>query len=464
VNARTTTATREMIITGYTRTLQLASDHSARGKTSAAAVRDYLYQALAGNSSLGAVRTLWLARYLKESADSCGLGGQLDAVLTRQLASRLSDFTTDMRIRLAVESNRRGATLDQWWDDLRSLIPAPLSELSEGSASWAVAVAHLLLHPYSAKWSGLTKALAVASHQALAAGALHDVKLPAVVGSRERVFEAASATARSLAASYGAYYSAMYEVGCMLSAQLKRLGNAVAAYKIRVAAHMWDIRAKAASSVRLHVDDGTSTEAGVIPARTGPYHITTAPYAAYNRWREHLSSGRIVSMDARRTFPHHLDGPVSAAFLGRRDPLFPMGIQARARLFRYSQCPASLAEDISRTLLQITQDVAAVVERYEAEEIPHDVAPVLVPAPPIAPGIFSLGAVRSAADSYWDMLAGLDQQEAVDTETMLNELPQETQDTLTAGSYESPSAVRDAVVAAYDAGVEARVAGRDVVV
>jgi len=460
------TVTREAVIVGYHRTMQLASDFSARGRTSAAAVRDYLYQCLSGNTQLSAVRTLWMTRYLRETAVACAMSAHLDTVLTRQLASRLSDFITDMRVRLAVESNRRGATLDEWWDDIRALLPGELSSLSEGSASWSIAIAHFLLHPYSSKWAGLTHALGSASHAAMASGVLQTVRLPARIGSPMRVYEAAAATARALGASYGAYYSSMYEVGCILAAQMKRMGNSVAAYKLRVAAGMWDIRAKVASSVELHTDDGTATEAGTIPCATGPYHLTTAPYPAYTRWRELLHTGRIVSMAARREYPHHLDGPVERAFLGKREALFPMGAQANARLFRYTTKPARLAEDISETLTHILHDVTAVVARYEHEEAAVDIAwgepTVLESAVPREH--FSLTAMRPPADDYWTCIAGLEQEDAIDTEDLLLSLPQEVQDMVMARSYTSALEAREYVVECSLAATAARDAGRDVVV
>jgi len=460
-----TTRTREAVISGFLKTLHMTSTFSSRGKTSAAAVRDYVYQALSGSSTLSAVRTLWLVRYLRESADACAMGTHLDTVLVRQLASRLSDMTHDMRIRLSVEANRRGASLDEWWDDLRSLLPGTLSRINEGSAAWAIAVAYFLLHPYSLKWSNLAKAMAVASHQAMASGQLSTVRLPAVIGSRERVYEAGVATARSLGASYGAYYAAMYEAGCMLSAQMKRMGNTTAAYKIRVAANMWDIRAKVASSVELHLPDGTSEEAGRICSPTGPYHLTTAPYAAYQRWHAHMCSGRVVSMEVRRHFPHHVTGQAEAVFAGARTPMFPMGDQARSRLFRYAANPATLAVDIQRTLTMIHHDVARVIAEYDREEKPADITWDEAPPTELVehPTQFSMTAVRSTADSYWEQLAGLEQMVALDTEDMLGELPAEVQDEIMAGSYASPMAVRRAVLGAVESEERKQAAGADVI-
>jgi len=459
-----TTRTREALVSGYLRTMTLTSNFSSRGKTSVAAVRDYVYQALTGSSNLAAVRTLWLTRYLRETADACAMGTHLDTVLVRQLASRLSDMTHDMRIRLSVEAGRRGTTLDEWWNDMRSSLPGTLAHIAEGSAAWAIATAYFLLHPYSVKWANLAKAMAVASHQAMASGMLSSVRLPAEIGSAQRVFEAGTATVRSLGASYGAYYSAMYEAGCMLSAQMKRLGNTVASYKLRIAAQMWDIRAKAASSVVLHVADGTSTEAGVIPSPTGPYHITTAPYPAYQRWHAQICSGRIVSMDSRRNFPYHVEGPVENAFAGVRTPLFPLGAQGASRLFRYVANPSKLAEDIRRTLSMILHDAAKTIEQYDREEKPTDV--VWEEPEPGRPSAtqFSMLTVRPQSDSYWEQLAGLDQLTALDTEDLLAELPIEKQDEIMAGVYSSPMAVRATVLEANRQDEELRAEGRDAVV
>jgi len=447
-------ATSDAIIQGFVRTMSLASTHGTRGRTAAAAVRDHVYAALSSSVTLAGIRTLWIIRYLRETADACGVGTQLDGVATRQVAARLSDLAADLRIKLAVESNRRGATLDDWWNDVRALIPLEHRRLKEGAASWAILTAHFLLHPYSHKWVGLAKALGYSSHLALARRNTRDIRLPAKLGSRERVYEAAAATLGSLSSSYGAYYGAMHEVGGIVAAQLTRMGNHAGAHKVRLAAMMWDIRSKCASTCRVHVEDGTAERGGVIQGATGRYHFVTAPYPAYQRWHTTVSQGRTVAVATRAAFPHHAEGAVSDCFKGRHVPLFQLGGQANARLFRYAQNPHRLHTEIEQTLREMREDVAMVIAEYEAERPATDLqfgSPTEVRV-----STFDASQYKPERGTFWDWLPRMTPEDAVMLEESVSQLDALQQEAVYGGVYASEDelwrAIDDAVVATAASG------------
>lgn len=444
-----TSRTAEGLVAGFHATLSAGASFGARGKTSAAAVRNFVYQCLSENTNLSAIRALWMVRYMRETAVHFGISNLLDNTTTRHVASRLSDVTADLRIKLSVEANRRGASLDEWWDDLRSMLPSELAKLHEGSATWAIAIAHLLLHPTSDKWEKLTKAMAHVSHGALADMHVKDLRLPAVMGSRERVFDAAAATARSLGASYGAFYSAMYDVASILAAQMKRAGNVTAHSKILSAGLMWDIRAKCASTVGLHVDDGTSETAGVVVRHGFRFHITTAPYASYTRWMAHINSDRVASITAKRSFPHHVNGPIETAFSGRVEPLFPLNGQGSARLFRYAACPDRLAADIRKTLGEMLSDISKVVERY-AEEAPATDAE-LPQSTEASAFTFDIARYAPVSGSYWDLLPQLEAGLAVAVEDAVEMLSSEQQALVFDGAFADPTEMSNFVFQLLDA-------------
>jgi len=447
----------ELLIAGFSLALSTMSSHDSRGKTPVAAVRDYLYQALTGSVTMSSIRAIWMIRAAQDTAASVGMDRSLDDTTMRHIAARLSDVTHDMRIRLSVEAVRRGATLEEWWDVVSHQMPMTYRRMREGSMSWAIAAVYHMVRPPTTKWGGLTRAMAHSSHNSLAAMHMNTIRLPAELGSPERVWEATSAAARCLAMSYGAFYGAMFEIGCVMSAQATRNHQPVTAQRLRAAALMWDIRSKLASTVQLRKNDGSSEEAGVIMGRHERYHLSTAPYPAYTRWHAYIQGTRAVSLAARRTYPAHVEGTVSAAFAGQRDPLFVS--EGNARIFRYSSEPARLADDMTKTLGEMRADLEAVVRTYDAEraavlEMPAASTDAVVP--PVR-GTFDLEKFRPQEDTFWARLTELDQEEATDVLDTLAQLTQDEQDRITMATYATSAEISDAVFGASDAAIAGKV-------
>jgi hypothetical protein len=406
--------TAEAIVTGYRKLLQVNSAFSARGRTSSAAVRGFVYSCLAENTTLSAIRSLWLARYMHATTEALNYTSMLDVTTTRHVASRMSDLTTDMRARLGVEAGKRGSDLETWWKNLAALLPSKIAAMREGSATWALGAAHMMLHPPTDKWGKLVRAMGYASHESLARGHLKDVRLPARLGSPERTLAAAEAVARQLGTSYGAYYRAMYDVSCVLAARLKRAGNMHGAERIRLAGMMWDIRAAVASTVSVRIPDGSSTQAGVIIGKHSSYHFTVAPYDAYQRWRSALSKSAVVHRDIKSTYPHHANAVISRTFADKSKPVFKVSVGATSRMFRYVCSPSRLASDIERTLELMLRDVTQVILYYDGEadltqeDWPMEAGQVIVPL------ALDMGRFKPPAGSYWDIIATMDQMTAAD--------------------------------------------------
>jgi hypothetical protein len=454
----------ESLVKGYKVVMTAASAFSARGKTSAAAVRGFVYDCLAEGSRLSSIRALWLARYMHETCLALNLSHMLDVTTTRHVAARMSDLVGDMRVRLGVEAGRRGSDLDEWWRDLASVLPTELRSMSEGSASWAMAAAHMMLQPPTGKWEALVRAMAHASHAALARGHLHDVRLPAKVRSRERTIDAASAVTRQLGTSYGAFYTAMYDVACVLSARLRRGGNVFGAEKILIAGLMWDMRAKIASTVRFHPDDDTSGRAGTIESVHGRCHLTTAPHSAYTRWHRALNAAPFVRLATKQMYPHHTPAVLSQTFADRQDPLFPVAPGAASRLYRYVTSPGRLAADMEKTLREIASDVQAVVTYYDTEELPHDIARVLTKSDEIQPLALNMNMFRPAEGSYWEVITQLDSAIASDVIDAVTRLDAAVAAEIESASYEGPKALEDAVWAAAGESAVSNFAARDAVI
>jgi hypothetical protein len=281
------------------------------------------------------------------------------------------------------------------------------------------------------------------------------------MASKARVYEAAAATARSLGTSYGAFYGAMYDVSSILAAQMKRVGNTNATHKLLAAGMMWDIRAKTSSTVSLHTDDSTSLRAGYYVGATQRYHITTAPYAAYSRWLNFINSEKYVSLESKRSFPHHSTGPISTAFSGRTAALFPLGSQSKARVFRYANCPDTLARDIERTLSEMMTDIKAVITQYESEERMVDMDMPVGTAP--AAIAFDIDKYMSARNSYWTLIAQLEPDLAVAVEDTVAALPDSERDEIMATVYEDPTEMAAAIFRTADKVESIKKSSRDLV-
>jgi len=447
------------IMTGYHTVLARAATFSSRGKTSVSAVRDYIYNYMKSEETLGGIRALWMVRYLHETARQAGISMLLDDAVVRQLASRFSEAAMDMRVKLAAEAHKRGSDLETWWADVACMLPGSMSGLQEGSASWAIAIAHFLVHPYSHKWAGLPKALAVQSHRSLAAGATRHVRLPARIRSQARVYEAACATARALASSYSAYYGAMYDVGRMLAASMRRMGNTLTAEKLDIAAMTWDLRAKVAATVEITVvTDGTTATLG---SHTGPYRMHTSPYAAYSRLRGAVEASRSVPTTIKGMFPHHVDGPISDVFHRIQAPLFHGSAPPAERLFRYVNRPATLASDIEGTLRMMHDDIEATIIAYELEELPMDASPVESRDAQVWHTDFNK--MKPPADSYWTVLASMDQEDAIALDDMMQEVDPLVADAIMADSYLTTTVLEERIRTAFEGAKEAREGAADIV-
>jgi len=455
---------QEAVITGFRRVIGQNSAFSARGRTSAAAVRGFVYDCLAEASDVKALRALWMVRYASETVMALGLTHLLDTTTTRHIAARMSGVTDDMRMRLGVEAGRRGSTLDEWWDDMAAALPTDLARMSEGSASWALAAAHMLLHPPTDKWQKLTRAMAYSSHTVLAQTHLRTIRLPAKIGSLERSLEAGAATARRLGMSYGAYYTAMHDVANVFAARMERAGNKMGAAKVRLAGMMWDIRAKIASSVVLRIDDGTSVSAGYFTGKHGRYHITTVPYAAYQRWHTALNSAGCVKKDVKATFPHHAPAILSEAFSGKETPLYTVSSGAQSRLYRYAVNPSKLGQDIERTLSEMLADIRSVVQYYDAEE---DTIPDMSDSPTsgiVASFDFDPSRYKPAAGSYWDVIGQLEPMDAADLVDAVTRMDSALAAEIESAEYESGEALLQAVWAVESDAAEQLAERRDAII
>jgi len=436
----------DQIVAGYKAVLSVVSAYAVRGRTSSAAVRDYMYQYMATNSDLSVLRTLWTIKFLRDTAYTMGIPDLLDVVTTRHVATRLVELITDMRMRLAVEAGRRGYTLDEWWCDLTALLPKPICELSEGSASWAQAVSHLMLHPPTSKWQGLTGAMAHASHASLAAANLENVRLPVEFRSTARVHSAADATVRHLAKSYGAFYGAMFDVSGILAAQLRRRGASALANQVTSAGLMWDIRAKLASTSRLEIESEKTTN--VIASRRERYRIACSPHAAYTRWKDGMFRLRTSTLAKMKTFPNHITGKVSDVFRGRNEALFGVaGLQA-VRLFRYVTSPAKLHEDMEKTLGMMLADVNHTVQLYESEEahVPEPIAERVG----TAVQTFDLPDMRPAPGTFWDLLPQLESGMALEIDDLVMAMDDDAISDIHGRTYDDPTDLANYVLGRAD--------------
>jgi len=458
--------TGESLVAGYKTLVSKHAAFSARGKTSAAAVRGFIYECLSSSHQLAGIRALWLARYMHTTTEALNLTHMLDVRTTRHVASRMSDITSDLRVKLGVEAGRRGADLSEWWSSFASQLPREIAEMSEGSASWAIGFAHLILHPPTPPWMKLVRAMAYSSHSVMARSQLGDVRLPATIGSAERSFQAGVAVCKRLGASYGAFYAAMADITQILAARMRRAGNRMGACKMVIAGLAWEIRAKAASTVSLHASDGTSELAGSWTTRHGKYHITTSPYPAYQRWHKELNAASFVKKDVKLSFPHHLKGAVSRVFDGITSPLFLVPVGGASRAFRYVTNPCALHSDIEKTLKMMSDDTQAAMAYYDSEADEAPSAADIGSGTPeeIVPLTLDLERFKPGFNTYWDIVAKMEPLVASDLVDTVLRMDDAVAEEIEGGTYESEEELRRLVWGHEDEAASASAAARDAVI
>jgi hypothetical protein len=247
---------------------------------------------------------------------------------------------------------------------------------------------------------------------------------------------------------------------------MRRAGNKMGAAKLMMAGMMWDIRSKSAATVMLRVEDGTSTEAGIITGVHAQYHLTTSPYSAYNRWQSTLAAAGFVTREVKASYPHHSGGVVSRVFTGKTKPLFSIPVGKDSRIFRYAVCPERLGRDIEKTLREIREDVAAVILYYDKEPEDHEAAlhKTSDKGKLVQPLALEALQTRPAESSYWDVVARMDQLDAVDLVDEVCRMDNATQLEIESAEYESAEALKAAVWGLVSAGSLAKGAVRDAVV
>jgi hypothetical protein len=458
--------TAEALMSGYRKVVQANSTQQARGKTAVAAVRSYIYDVLATSSSLSTIRAMWMATNMQATVKAHNLSHLLDVTTSRHVAARLSDMPVDLRMRLGVEAGKRGSDLLEWWEFFSAQLPQEIASMSEGSASWAIGLAHLLINPPTEKWVKLTLAMSHASHATLARSALSTVRLPAILGSEERSFQAGAAVAKQLGASYGAYYAARYDVACILAARMRRGGNEIASEKLLLAGLMWDIRSKVASTVSLHSSDATPEAAGVFTTKHGRYHITTAPYPAYQRWQRAVLASKLVPKDLKVNFPHHSHAIISTTFRDVNSPLFPAPAGSDSVLLRYARCPGRLAVDIEKTLSQICADTKEVMVQYDNEATMAAEAHESMPQESfeLSKVAIDLNRYIPAANSYWALISDMEPLSAEDIVDTVTRMDSAVASDIESRTYRDEQELRAVVWGAEDIRQAAAARARDAIV
>jgi len=434
--------TAEGIVTGYVTLLNVMHKGALRGKTAAATVRDIIYEDLTTSARPASVRALWTVETFVVLARQMSIPISRDFRLVHAVASSFSDAASDARQKLVVESERRGMTLDAWWEDICSVLPAEMLRLREGTGSWALAMAWLVLNPPTDKWRKLTPALKYESLADIARTAPHSMRLPAKIGSEERVFAAAKATAQSIARTYSAYYSAVRDAcGLMMSSLAVHKGTWE--YEaLELSRAMWNIRMATVST--MSVSHAVDDKRNILTTTSMRLVLKTSPYAAYTAWHTLLQNCRHVSSEAKAYFPQQVEGPVSTAFGRYTKPLIA-GV-LRNRVFRYVDEPATLANDLEKTLREAMEDIMQVARGYESETVLVQTA-VLVPT---VRTINMESAMMRNIDGY-DIYDAISTLEYPDTEEYLKyfeNLPDETQDILMRVPYKTVDDALRALVSA----------------
>jgi hypothetical protein len=430
-------STRETLIAGFQRVVRTSAAFQTKGYTSSSAARGFIFQCIENNVSGAATEAAWVTRAVADAASSLGIAHAVDAVMARQTGVKLGVLTDDLRQKMVVEAERRSETLEEWWDDFAAQLPIEIRSMEESNSSWASGIAWCLMARPNSRWIALSTALAHETHRALANVHLMSCRLPGILRSNERIQEAASIALRRLSQSYGTYYHATTDACHLLSGRMKRAGDKEAAAAIRMAGLLWNIRAQATSTLSISFNNDQPSSSVMIRGARTTASVSTAPYAAYERWRSAAAALKVEMS----SYPKQLSHKVSSVFKGKVRPMLELGPYTKARVMRYVACPELLYRDIEKTIKEVCASVKEVIERYESEGLEEMTGAVRDTTELEIRPVLDLKKFKPAEGTFWDLIKDMDQYDAVWIVELLEEVSQDVADRLTQGRYRDAEAL-----------------------
>jgi hypothetical protein len=438
------------LVTGYRKLIERATTVPARGKGASPSTRNYLYSVLTDVSSSRLSEVAWVILTIRSTVVDMKSPLLIDDDLISRVSRAVYTWMPDIRARVSAEAERRGEDLDTWWLDICSSLPDRYKDMPEDSLSWVVASVYFMLRPYSPKWVALPDAIRHKLFETSSVAYTQTARLPIMIGSTERIWAAVDSCRHWLSEKYTAFYGAVSLAANMLYDSAMRQNLPRVAEIMKFSELTWNIRRAVAQTMRVVPGPSGSRSHYTTVTDGVVFHMVTAPYRAYANMRSWCIRTKNVLPAFCGQLPEAVDGSVSEAIAGVYDGPVPLVALPQSRLVRYAHSLSALAADMEKTVMEMRDEIKAVVQFYAREER-H--GPIDMPSPMLErhgpPGlqeIIEAARARIPMGSYWDLITELPEFDARDVDDSFQKLDATTQETILARRYPTAESMRDDVL------------------
>lgn len=300
----------------------------------------------------------------------------------------------------------------------------------------------MLFRSPTPNWQKLAGAV---HYEALRTAAQHShgaVPLPATLGSLERLVAATRVTAKTLARAYASYYMGVSDVGMAIAQVADDLGKPRTAALLREAAFLWVLRSRCLRGTNVNPMDKkkTSLSPNHLEITSSICHLSVVPcpYVAFNAYQTHVAQSEILPAQYKAHIAKFdiKQGRISSVFQSWRRQIAPC---KETTLTRYLAGTIRLGNDMEKGWREMAQDIQQVADYIDSEvEEKHvakqprvateEAAPLYVP--------IAAQAVRNPK-GYFEVLSSLTADEVDGLEDEMSCLPDELQEVIMEGAYDS---------------------------
>jgi hypothetical protein len=438
------------LVTGYRKLLTRATTVPARGKIAASSTRNFLYNVLTDGGASRLSEVAWVLLTVRTTVRDLEVPLLMDDVLISRLSRALYSWMPDIRARISAEADKRGESLDAWWEDIVSSLPTRYKLMPEDSLSWVVASIYYMLRPFSPKWVSLLDAVRHNLFDTSTLAYSRTARLPIAIGSPERIWAAVDACSHWLREKYSAFYGAVAIAANMLYDSAMRMGLASIARILKFCELTWDIRRSVAQTMRV-VPGPSASEVHYTTVTDGmSFHVVVSPYRAYANMRSWSLQTGAVLPEFKRALPEMVQGSVSEVLSQIPfGPIPSVGV-AISRLTRYFFSMSALADDMEKTVKEMRTEIKSVVQFYAREDrdVPFDLETPTIPqhGPSGLQEVVTAIRAQIPPGGYWDLITELSEMDARDVDDAFQRLDEQTQDAILARRYPNAEAMRDDIM------------------
>lgn len=365
----------------------------ARGAAPSNVIRSRIYHVMESIDAIELIPIFRTMAVLKREAAYYDIPA-IPYDLLKQLASRMSHVLGALVVRsVAVESERMGATLDEWYSLANEVVPRYMRSEDCTTLGWATVAVWNLWSGTTGKWANALRSASHSEMARLGAASIRSQYVTMTVESDDMVLEAARRALAACQRLYAPYYERMYDYYALLSKNSRLLvpvgvGNAVmpAYYSAErkrssiiayTGACLWQLRGRHLRSAYVKkIPLGAPHELGMerrINCVDYEIAIMCSPNKAYETFRVSVES--LLGPKERSPLLKGARGDIRHIVASLPEPIFDDAAEACdenfpfTRLARYVMSPGRWAEDIRKTYDEVVVEVARAAMAAKIQEL-----------------------------------------------------------------------------------------------